>query len=61
MELEMKEDKLITAQRELDDMTFSGKTEEEVGALKRAKHELEKKCHDQEEELDEMAGQLQVR
>lgn len=61
MELESKEEKLASVQRELEDLTFGGKTEEEIGALKRIKHDLENKCHDQEEELDELAGQVQVR
>lgn len=41
-------------------MTFGGKTEEEVAQLKKIKHELEKKCKDQEEELDDLAGQVQL-
>lgn len=61
MELETKEEKLASVQREIEDLTFGGKTEEEIGALKRIKHDLENKCHDQEEELDELAGQVQVR
>lgn len=56
MELELKEEKLNNLQRELDELTFGGKTEEEVTLLRKQKMELDRKMHDQEEELDEMAG-----
>lgn len=46
--------------RELQELTFSGNTEEEVAALKRSKHQLESKLKDQEEELDDLAGQVQL-
>jgi len=46
--------------RELQELTFSGNTEEEVAALKRSKHQLENKLKDQEEELDDLAGQVQL-
>lgn len=42
-------------------MTFGGGTEEEIAQLKRSKMDMEKRCKEQEEELDEMAGQIQVR
>lgn len=42
-------------------MTFGGGTEEEVAQLKRSKLDLEKRYKEQEEELDEMAGQIQVK
>lgn len=41
-------------------MTFDGSTEEEIAHLKRAKLDFEKRCKEQEEELDEQAGQIQV-
>lgn len=41
-------------------MTFNGGTEEEVAQLKRQKMELERRVKEHEEELDEMAGQVQV-
>lgn len=42
-------------------MTFGGGTEEEIAQLKRSKMDLEKRCKEQDEEMDEMAGQIQVR
>lgn len=58
--MELKEEKLNALQRELEEMTFGGGTEEEFAQLKRSKLDLEKRCKEQEEELDEMAGQIQV-
>ncbi|XP_014238086.1 unconventional myosin-XVIIIa isoform X3 [Trichogramma pretiosum] len=60
LELELKEERLHTLTQELEELTFGGKTEEEVAQLKKAKHELEKKLKDQEEELDDLAGQVQL-
>lgn len=56
----MKEERLRTLTQELEELTFGGKTEEEVAQLKKAKHELEKRAKDQEEELDDLAGQVQL-
>jgi hypothetical protein len=42
-------------------LTFDGSTEEEIAQLKRSKLDFEKRCKEQEEELDEQAGQIQVR
>lgn len=60
LELELKEEKVVSLSRELDELTFGGKTEEEVAQLKKAKHQLEHKCKDQQEELDDLAGQVQL-
>ncbi|XP_065168526.1 unconventional myosin-XVIIIa isoform X2 [Atheta coriaria] len=60
MELEMKEEKCTALQRELDELTYGGKTEEEVALLRKQKMECERRLHDQEEELDEQAGQVQL-
>ncbi|XP_014213237.1 unconventional myosin-XVIIIa isoform X2 [Copidosoma floridanum] len=60
LEIELKEERLQTLSQELEELTFGGKTEEEVAQLKKAKHELEKKVKDQEEELDDLAGQVQL-
>lgn len=60
LELELKEEKVTSLSRELDELTFGGKTEEEVAQLKKAKHLLEHKCKDQQEELDDLAGQVQL-
>ncbi|XP_012281140.1 unconventional myosin-XVIIIa isoform X4 [Orussus abietinus] len=60
LEIELKEERLHTLTQELEELTFGGKTEEEVAQLKKTKHELEKKMKDQEEELDDLAGQVQL-
>ncbi|XP_063988219.1 unconventional myosin-XVIIIa isoform X7 [Diachasmimorpha longicaudata] len=60
LEIELQEERLHTLSQELEELTFGGKTEEEVAQLKKAKHELEKKSKDQEEELDDLAGQVQL-
>ncbi|KAK7082070.1 Myosin tail [Halocaridina rubra] len=60
LELELKEEKVSALNRELDDLTSSGKVEEEVATLKKAKHDLELRIKDQEEELDDLAGQVQM-
>lgn len=44
----------------MEDLSFGGGSEEELGQLKRAKLDAEKLCKEQEEELDEMAGQIQL-
>ncbi|XP_070204311.1 unconventional myosin-XVIIIa-like isoform X2 [Littorina saxatilis] len=46
-------------EKELNDILVSGKDKSEVVSLKRVKHELELKLREQEEELDDMAGQIQ--
>lgn len=47
-------------QRELEDLSFAGGTEEEIAQLKRSKIESERRCKEQEEELDDLAGQVQM-
>ncbi|KAJ3646116.1 hypothetical protein Zmor_023720 [Zophobas morio] len=60
LELDLKEEKLNSLQRELDEITCGGKTEEEVTLLRRQKIDCERRLQDQEEELDELAGQVQL-
>lgn len=60
LEFDLKEEKLSTLQREFEEMTFNGGTEEEIAQLKRSKMDFERKCKELEEELDEMAGQVQL-
>uniref|UniRef100_A0A1Y1KV81 Myosin tail domain-containing protein n=1 Tax=Photinus pyralis TaxID=7054 RepID=A0A1Y1KV81_PHOPY len=60
LELDLKEDKLQALKRELDELTYGGKTEEEVTILRKQKIDCERRLHDQEEELDELAGQVQL-
>lgn len=44
----------------MEEMTYSGIGEEEIGQLRRVKMDLDRRVKEQEEELDEMAGQVQV-
>ncbi|CRL01848.1 CLUMA_CG015407, isoform A [Clunio marinus] len=60
LELELKEEKVSALNRELEELTFDGSTEEEIAQLKRSKLDFEKRCKEQEEELDEQAGQIQL-
>ncbi|CAG9770133.1 unnamed protein product [Ceutorhynchus assimilis] len=60
LELELKEEKLASLQREFDEITCGGKTEEEVTILRKQKIDCERRLQDQEEELDELAGQVQL-
>ncbi|RZC34926.1 SMC N domain containing protein [Asbolus verrucosus] len=60
LELELKDEKLNSLQRDLDEITCGGKTEEEVTILRRQKIDCERRLQDQEEELDELAGQVQL-
>ncbi|XP_023022663.2 myosin heavy chain-like isoform X5 [Leptinotarsa decemlineata] len=60
LELEMKEERLLALQREFDEITCGGKTEEEVTTLRKQKIDCERRLQDQEEELDELAGQVQL-
>ncbi|KAG7159632.1 hypothetical protein Hamer_G004307, partial [Homarus americanus] len=47
LELELKEEKIASLSRELEDLSFTGKVEEEVATLKKAKHDLELRVKDQ--------------
>ncbi|KAL3271768.1 hypothetical protein HHI36_022238 [Cryptolaemus montrouzieri] len=60
LELELKEEKLNALQREYDEITCGERTEEEVTNLRRQKIEMERRLQDQEEELDELASQVQL-
>lgn len=56
----MKDEALSSLKREMEEISFGGGTEEEIAQLKRAKLDAEKQCKEHEEELDDMAGQIQV-
>lgn len=56
----MKEEMLSSLRREMEDLTHGGGSEEEFAQLKKSKIEAEKLCKEQEEELDEMAGQISL-
>ncbi|KAH9524269.1 Unconventional myosin-XVIIIa [Bulinus truncatus] len=52
-------DKCERLEKETNDLMLSGKDNNEVVTLKRHKHDLEVKLQEQEEELDDQAGQIQ--
>lgn len=58
--MDMKEESLSSLRREMEDLTHGGGSEEEFAQLKKSKIEAEKLCKEQEEELDEMAGQISL-
>ncbi|XP_065348989.1 uncharacterized protein Mhcl isoform X1 [Cloeon dipterum] len=58
LELEMRDEKVASLGRELEELAFGGVAEEEVATLRKAKHTLERRVKEQEEELDELAGQV---
>ncbi|XP_041972236.1 unconventional myosin-XVIIIa isoform X4 [Aricia agestis] len=58
LEVEMKEERLAAAARELE--ARGGAGGDEAAALRRARTDLERRLRDQEEELDDLAGQIQL-
>lgn len=60
LELELKEERLAGAARELEEARGGAGGEGELAALRRFRADLERKTRDQEEELDELAGQVQL-
>merc|ERR1719412_2440495 len=61
LDLDFKEEKIGALNQELEELqTGGGAFEEEVSSLKRQKHDLEMRLKDQEEELDDLAGQVQM-
>lgn len=60
LDAEFKEDKLSALQRELSEMQDTGVSDDEVRQLKKSNHDLEMRLKDQEEELDDLAGQVQL-
>ena len=60
MDLDFKVEKINSLSKEVEEMQLGGASEEEVSSLKRQKHELELRNKDQEEELDDLAGQVQM-
>ncbi|KAG7303349.1 hypothetical protein JYU34_011839 [Plutella xylostella] len=57
LELDMKEERLAAATRELEERGGGG---DELAALRRQRTDLERRVRDQEEELDDLAGQIQL-
>ncbi|XP_041455725.1 unconventional myosin-XVIIIa-like isoform X2 [Lytechinus variegatus] len=60
LDMKVKEEKIDVLKSEMDDLSSHGSMEvKELTGLKRAKRDLETKLQDQEEELDDQAGQIQ--
>ncbi|BFZ18652.1 hypothetical protein BsWGS_21691 [Bradybaena similaris] len=59
MDLQSTTEKCERLEKEINDLLLTGKDNSEAVTLKRSKHELEMKIQEQEEELDEQAGQIQ--
>lgn len=60
MELQMKESKLSSIEAELEESSQMGGNSEQVNSLRKAKNDLQMKVKEQEEELDDLAGQVQT-
>jgi len=60
LDVEFKDDKIGSLSRVLDDLDNSGANEGEVKHLKKQKQDLDIRLRDQEEELDDLAGQVQL-
>merc|ERR1712158_74596 len=61
MDTDMKDQKILSLTKDLEiSQTSGGGTEDEFRSLKKLKLEYEMKLKDQEEELDDLAGQIQM-
>eukprot|EP00096_Caligus_rogercresseyi_P008531 TRINITY_DN274_c0_g1_i16.p1 TRINITY_DN274_c0_g1~~TRINITY_DN274_c0_g1_i16.p1 ORF type:complete len:1300 (-),score=533.02 TRINITY_DN274_c0_g1_i16:565-4464(-) len=60
LDLEFKEEKINALNKELESIHHGGAIEEEISHLKKQKSELDARLMDQEEELDDLAGQVQM-
>merc|ERR550532_1374413 len=61
LEAELKDQKIVSLTKDLElSSTSGGGTEDEFRSLKKLKLEYEMKLKDQEEELDDLAGQIQM-
>uniref|UniRef100_A0A0K2UGM7 Unconventional myosin-XVIIIa n=1 Tax=Lepeophtheirus salmonis TaxID=72036 RepID=A0A0K2UGM7_LEPSM len=60
LDLEFKDEKINALNKELEELHNGGAVEEEIASLKKHKAELDARLMDQEEELDDLAGQVQM-
>jgi len=60
LDVETKDEKICSLQKELSEMQMGGATEDEVRSLKKSKKDLEMQLKEQEEELDDLAAQVQM-
>merc|ERR1712045_1110057 len=59
LDLDFKDEKIGALNKELEELQAGGgASEEEVSSLRRQKNDLEMRLKDQEEELDDLAGQV---
>jgi len=59
LDVEYKQDKITSLGREVTELETRGANDEEVARLKKQKADLEGRLREQEEELDDLAGQVQ--
>ena len=60
LDLDYKEEQINSLTKEIEELSAGGASEEEVTILKRQRQDLENRLKDQEEELDDLAGQVQM-
>merc|ERR1711970_933901 len=60
LDVEFKDDKIGSLSRVLDELDNAGANEGEVKNLKKQKADLDTRLRDQEDELDDLAGQVQL-
>ena len=59
LDVEYMEDKITSLGKEMVELEARGAAEDEVARLKKQKQDLESRLRDQEEEMDDLAGQVQ--
>jgi len=60
LDVESRDDRISSLQRDITELQMGGATEDEVRSLKKNKKELEMQLKEQEEELDDLAAQVQM-
>ena len=60
LDLDYKEEKINSLTKEIEELSQGGASEEELASLKRQRADFENRLKDQEEELDDLAGQVQM-
>merc|ERR1719410_2098984 len=60
LDLDYKEEKINSLTKEIEELSHGGASEEEIASLKRQRADFENRLKDQEEELDDLAGQVQM-
>ena len=60
LDLDYKEEKINSLTKEIEELSHGGASEEEIASLKRQRADLDNRLKDQEEELDDLAGQVQM-